>query len=324
MRPRCRSLAAIAGAAAVLSLAACGAAGDAEPSPATGSKPAPAAMGHGSRPTASAVSDPGSHVFVIVLENREFGQVIGNPSAPFLNRLARHGALATRYFAISHPSLPNYLALVGGATFHIGSDCTDCSAQGSNLALQLQRAGVSWRAYMEGMPKACYRGAFAGSYAKKHDPFMYFPSIRNDPATCSKIVPGSELNADLDAGRLAAFSWITPDLCHDGHDCGTGATDRYLAGLVPRLISSLGRHGFLVVTFDEGISERGCCAGAHGGRIATVFTGPDVRRHARLRRRYEHYSLLRTLQKAFSLPPLRRSAREVGIRAAFSKQPSLR
>jgi hypothetical protein len=324
MRLRSSSLAASAGAAAVIVLAACGAAGDAKPSAAAGSKPGPTVKYHGSDATPSAVSDPGSHVFVIVLENREFGQVIGNRSAPFFNRLARGGALATRYFAISHPSLPNYLALIGGATFHIGSDCTDCSAQGSNLASQLQRAGVSWRAYMEGMPKPCYRGAASGSYAKKHDPFMYFPSIRNDPASCSKIVPGSELDADLGTGRLAAFSWITPDLCHDGHDCSTGAMDRYLAGLVPRLLSSLGPHGFLVVTFDEGLSERGCCAGAHGGRIATVFAGPDVRRHARLSREYDHYSLLRTLQDAFSLPPLRHSRRAAGIRAAFAKQPSLR
>jgi acid phosphatase len=100
--------------------------------------------------------------------------------------------------------------------------------------------------------------------------------------------------------------------------------DRYLASVVPRLISSLGPHGFLVVTFDEGSSERGCCAGAHGGRVATVFSGPDVRKHARLKREYDHYSLLRTLQDAFSLPPLRRSAREAGIRAAFTTAPSLR
>jgi len=273
---------------------------------------------------ASSGTSSGSHVFVLVLENREFGQVIGNPSAPFLNRLARHGALATRYFAISHPSLPNYLALLGGATFHIQSDCTSCSARGPSLASQLERAGVSWRAYMEGMPGPCYRGGYAGSYAKKHNPFMYFPSVRNDPASCSNVVPGSDLDADLAAGRLAAFSWITPDLCHDGHDCATGAMDHYLAGLVPRLISSLGPHGFLVVTFDEGVSERGCCAGAHGGRVATVFTGPDVRKHARLKRQYDHYSLLRTLQKAFSLPPLRRSARVIGIPAAFTTAPSLR
>jgi phosphatidylinositol-3-phosphatase len=317
MSHRSRGLAAFAAAVTAISVVACGAGGDSNPGGDTGR-------------TGTATTKPssgrssGSHVFVLVLENREFGQVIGNPSAPFFNRLALRGALATRYFAITHPSLPNYLALLGGATFHIQSDCTSCTAKGPNLAQQLERAGVSWRAYMEGMPKPCYRGSGAGGYAKKHDPFMYFPSVRNDPASCSNVVPGSRLDADLAGGRLAAFSWITPDLCHDGHDCGTAAMDRYLAGIVPRLKSSLGPHGFLVVTFDEGVSERGCCAGAHGGRVATVFSGPDVRKHARLKREYDHYSLLRTLQNAFSLPPLRRSARVIGIPPAFTTPPSIR
>jgi phosphatidylinositol-3-phosphatase len=316
MRRRCGGPAALAVAVAALAVVACGAGGDSKPGTGTDQSRVSTA--------ASTGFSPGSHVFLLVLENREFGQVIGNRSAPFFNRLARRGSLATRYFAITHPSLPNYLALLGGATFHIQSDCTSCSAKGPSLASQLERAGISWRAYMEGMPKPCYRGAYAGSYAKKHDPFMYFPSVRNDPGSCSNVVPGSQLDADLTAGRLAAFSWITPDLCHDGHDCATAAMDHYLAGLVPRLTSSLGPHGFLVVTFDEGVSERGCCAGAHGGRVATVFTGPDVRKHARLKRRYDHYSLLRTLQNAFSLPPLRRSARVIGIPPAFTTPPSLR
>jgi phosphatidylinositol-3-phosphatase len=317
MSHRSRGLAAFAAAVTAISVVACGAGGDSN-------------RGGDAVRTGSATTKPSSgrssssHVVVLVLENREFGQVIGSPSAPFFNRLARRGALATRYFAITHPSLPNYLALLGGATFHIGSDCTSCTAKGPNLAQQLERAGVSWRAYMEGMPKPCYRGSGVGGYAKKHDPFMYFPSVRNDPASCSNVVPGSRLDADLSGGRLAAFSWITPDLCHDGHDCGTAAMDRYLAGIVPRLNSSLGPHGFLVVTFDEGVSERGCCAGAHGGRVATVFSGPDVRKHARLKRRYTHYSLLRTLQNAFSVPPLRRSARVIGIPPAFTTPPSLR
>jgi hypothetical protein len=315
MRPRHRGPVVLAGAVAALALVACGEGGESHPGD-TRARTSPTQPSSG--------TSSGSHVFVVVLENREFGQVIGDPSAPFLNRLARRGSLARRYFAITHPSLPNYLALLGGATFQIHSDCTSCSARGPNLAQQLERAGISWRAYMEGMPKPCYRGGYAGSYAKKHNPFMYFPSIRNDPASCSNVVPGSQLDADLAAGRLAAFSWITPDLCHDGHDCATAAMDRYLAGLVPRLKSSLGPHGFLVVTFDEGVSERGCCGGAHGGRVATVFTGPDVRKHAPLTREYDHYSLLRTLQNAFSLPPLRRSARATGIPAAFARPPSIR
>jgi phosphatidylinositol-3-phosphatase len=265
----------------------------------------------------------GSHVFVIVLENREYGQVVGNSRAPYINRLARRGALATRYFAITHPSLPNYLAIIGGSTFGIRSDCTDCSARDPNLALQLDHAGISWRAYMEGMPRACYRGAFAGNYVKKHNPFAYFPSIVGDPARCANVVPGGRLDRDLERGSLASFSWITPDLCQDAHDCGIGASDRYLATIVPKLLRDLGSNGFLVLTFDEGITGRGCCGGARGGRIATIVAGPGVRNRTRLRRAYDHYSLLRTLEDAFSLTHIRKARGARSMRAAFESFPAV-
>ena len=269
-------------------------------------------------------ADSGSHVFVIVLENQAFGRVIGNPGVPFINRLADRGALTARYFAITHPSLPNYLAIVGGSTFGIRSDCVKCSARGSNLALQLDRAGVSWRAYMEDMPKPCFLGGYAASYAKKHDPFAYFPSITGDPQECANLVPGSRLYSDLRQNDLPAFSWFTPNLCNDGHDCGIAYADGYLKKLLPKVLPRLGPHGFLVLTFDEGVSKRGCCRVAHGGRIATVLVGPDVRRGARLNAAFDHYSLLRTLEDAFSLSHIRGAAGAKPIRSAFRRFPSLR
>jgi len=97
--------------------------------------------------------------------------------------------------------------------------------RGSNLATQLSAAGVSWRAYMGAMPSPCYRGAEAGDYAKKHNPFMYYPSVVSDPSLCPRDVPETELGADLAHRRLPAFAWISPDLCEDAHDCGFGAAD---------------------------------------------------------------------------------------------------
>ena len=136
-----------------------------------GDTSAPTARG----PAGAAAGDRASRVFVIVLENREYGQVIGASEAPYLNRLARRGTLATHYFAISHPSLPNYLAIIGGSTFGIHTDCTSCSASGLSLPQQLGKADVDWRAYMQGMPRSCYLGGHSGDYAKKHNPFYYFP-----------------------------------------------------------------------------------------------------------------------------------------------------
>ncbi len=258
-----------------------------------------------------------SRVFVVVLENHEYSQVIGNDQAPYLQRLAAQGALLTNFYAGTHPSLPNYLAILGGSTFGITYDCTGCSARDPNLALQLSKAGVSWRAYMEAMPKPCFRGGWAYPYAKKHDPFMYFPSIR-ETRRCRWVVPASELQASLQTGRLPRFGWLTPDLCHDAHDCSLGAADRYLATIVPQILRDLGPHGFLVLTFDEGISsQRG------GGRVATILLGPDVR-HGAIDASYNHYSLLRTLEDTFGLTHIRAARQAPPLRAAFFRYAVLR
>ncbi|MFN8159919.1 MAG: alkaline phosphatase family protein [Solirubrobacterales bacterium] len=272
--------------------------------------------GGGSTGQTSGPLDSGSRVFVIVLENREFNQVIGDPQAPYFNRLATRNALANRFFAVSHPSLPNYLAMVGGSTFGIDSDCTRCKASGPNLGTQLSDAGIDWRAYMEGMPRSCFEGGYSGRYAKKHNPFYYFPQITSDPGLCARVVPGEQLAADLRGGGLPRFGWLTPDLCNDAHDCSFAVADRYLSRLVPRLRRHLGPDGYLVITFDEGETDAGCC-GAEGGRIATVLLGPAIRRNARLADPYTSYSLLATLEDSFALPRLREASDTDPMSAAF-------
>jgi len=244
-------------------------------------------------------------VALIVLENREYDEVIGNQEAPFLNGLARRGTLATRYYAVAHPSLPNYLALLGGSTFGIDENCTGCSIGGDNLAAQLSRAGVSWRAYMEGLPRPCFRGASHGRYVKRHNPFMYFRSIAARGDRCRHVVPATALDQDLRDDSLPAFSWLTPDLCHDGHDCDLRTADRWLARLVPRITRKLGSRGFLVVTFDEGTGDAGCCGTPGGGRVATILAGPRTRRGAVVSRRFDHYGLLATIEHALGVPLLR-------------------
>ncbi len=131
---------------------------------------------------------------MIVLENEEYAGVIGSHAAPYINALARRYSLAAASYAITHPSLPNYLTLTGGSTFGIDSDCTGCHARGAGLAGQLAHAGISWRAYMEDLPHPCFLGASAGDYAKKHDPFAYYPGVTGDPAQCRRIVGLGELS----------------------------------------------------------------------------------------------------------------------------------
>jgi hypothetical protein len=273
---------------------------------------------------ARAAAALGSHVVVVVMENKEAGQVIGSRSAPYVNALARRYALATRSYGVSHPSLPNYLALTSGSTLGVTSDCTSCQQSASSIADQLDAAGLSWKAYMGGMPSACFKGATSGRYAKKHDPFMYYRSVANDPARCANVVPGTRLAADARAGRLPAFSFLAPDLCNDTHDCPVATGDRYLAGILPSVLKALGPKGFLVLTYDEGSSNAGCCGVAHGGRIATVIAGTTVRRGARVTAPVSHYSTLRTVEDALGLAPLRNAAAATPLDAAFKSPPRLR
>ncbi|HEV8421546.1 MAG TPA: alkaline phosphatase family protein [Actinomycetota bacterium] len=258
-------------------------------------------------------------MIVIVMENKDFRDLIGNPDAPYINSLASRYGLALDYHAITHPSLPNYLALLGGSTFGIDSNCTDCHVDAPTLVDRLEDAGISWKAYMEGAPSPCFKGAVVGRYAKKHNPFMYFDGIAGEPARCSRVVPFDELDRDLAGGGLARFVWITPDLCHDMHDCGIAGGDRFLKGLIPKLLPTLHPDGALFLTWDESSSR----TGKDGGRIATIVAGPKVRRGFRSSVRYTHYSLLHTIEESWGLPSLIHSscACSLSMRAFFRSWP---
>ena len=123
---------------------------------------------------------------------------------------------------------------------------------------------------MEDLPKPCSPVAGAGGYAKKHDPFMYYDDVAHNARRCRNVVGFGDSSPTCARGTLPAFAFISPNLCHDTHDCGVATGDSFLSALVPRLLRELGPHGFLVLTWDEGSSDAGCCADARGGRIATV------------------------------------------------------
>jgi phospholipase C len=260
--------------------------------------------------TPSAVNAPVpafKHIFIIVLENKGYDQVAGNSKASYLNTLAHQYALATSYYGIRHPSLPNYLALLGGDTFGISSDCTDCFVDQPNLVDQLESGGKSWKAYMESMPSPCFVGDAAPLYRQKHNPFIYFDDVRNDPARCSRIVPFTQFAADVQANALPDFVWITPNMCNDGHDCPLRASDAWLKSWVPQILASPAwqDQGALFITFDEGEQADGrCCTYAEGGRIATLLISPLGKPGFSSDVAYDHYSLLRTIEQAWKLPLL--------------------
>jgi phosphatidylinositol-3-phosphatase len=294
---RLRRLAALFAAAALLT--GCGASHAGKPDAKPASRPPAPIRLRGGEP---------AHIAIILMENEEYPSIIGASQAPFITALARRYAVAGQMYATTHPSLPNYLALTGGSTFGVSSDCTDCSVSANNLATQLARAGVYWKAYMEGLPHPCFTGASSDDYAKKHDPFVYYRQVSGDASLCAHVVPLLQLKTDERAHALPRFIWITPNLCHDMHDCSVATGDRFLAGLVPGLLRALGSGGLLFLTWDEGTSDSGCCRVARGGHIATILAGDGARRGARLTSSADQYSILQAVEDLLGLPRLRYAA----------------
>ena len=248
---------------------------------------------------------PPSHVIVVMEENRSFEQIIGSPAAPFLNRLSAHGTLLTDYHAVTHPSLPNYVALLSGRT-PLRRDCFACTFTGPTLVDQLEARHISWAAYLEGLPRPCSTVTGRGAYTEAVDPFMHAARIRDHPARCDRVLPFRRFHPDLAAGRLPAVVFVMPDLHHEMHSGSVRVADRWLQRLVEQLRASpvWRQRTRLVVTFDEsrGRDRRSCCDGlGRGGRVSTVVAGPQVPR-GRDRTPYTHYALLRSIEAAFGLP----------------------
>lgn len=258
-------------------------------------------------PSPSPLGPPAfSHVFVIVMENKEYGAVIGNPSAPYINKLANTYGLATSYYAVSHPSLPNYLALTGGGTFGVTSDCTGCFIAATNIADQIEAHGHTWKAYMESMPSPCFVGD-AYPYVQKHDPFIYYNDIRTNLTRCrSHVVPFSQFSQDLTSGNVPNYAWITPNMCNDMHDCSVASGDAWLARTIPTITNSSAfqNGGALFLIWDEGTTNAGCCTDAAGGHVASLVISPLGKARFSSATPATHYSLLRTIEDAWGLPRL--------------------
>jgi hypothetical protein len=158
---------------------------------------------------------------------------------------------------------------------------------------------------MEDYPGNCFAGAGAGEYARKHNPFIYYTPDRR---WCRAIVPLDQLANDERAGSLPRFIWITPNLCHDMHDCSPATGDRFLSTLIPPLLRALGRNGLLFLTWDEGTSDAGCCRLASGGHVATIVAGGLAKHGRRMRTPADHYSVLQTVEDLLGLSRLRGAA----------------
>ena len=254
-------------------------------------------------------------VFVIVMENHNWSSFKGSSSAPYVNNtLLPLGAHAESYFnpAGNHPSLPNYLWLEAGTNFGIANDSppsTNHQSTTQHLVSQLSAAGLTWKAYQEGIGGSSCPLTTSGLFAPKHLAMLYFDDVTNTNSpssqTCiSHVRPYAELSRDLSSGTVANYNFITPDLCHDGHNssgCASGDSvansDAWLAAEVPKILASAAYQngGALFITWDE--SEGGDFP------VGMIVLSPQAKRGYSNNLAYTHGSALRTFQEIFKVGP---------------------
>jgi acid phosphatase len=233
-------------------------------------------------------------VLVVIFENEDASDVVSDADAPYLTSLAGSGVSFDDAHGETHPSQPNYLALFSGSTHGVTDDRCPVDLTGDNLAAQLRAAGKTFVGYSEGLPEVGYSGCNSGRYARKHNPWADF---RDLPASVNQ--PFSALPADY--AKLPTVSFVVPDLCNDMHDCGVAAGDSWARKhLAPYVDWAAKNDSLLIVTFDED-------SGAPENHIATIVAGAGVRAMSS-DQRIDHYSLLRTLEDMYGLPPLGEAA----------------
>ena len=238
-------------------------------------------------------------VFIVMLENTDAAPA---QKQPFLKSLMNKGAYLADFHALAHPSLPNYIGLVAGDILGIKDDAMyDLDAPHIGDLLDAKKR--TWKAYAEDFPGGCFKGAFKGAYARKHNPFMSFKSLTTNPERCKKhVVPASELDQDIARGTLPDYAMFVPNQRNDGHDTSIKFADAYMARVFgPYLKDPRFAKGTLfVVTFDENDGRNDI----DGNLIATFIVGPGVKNGFVSRLRYDHYSLVRTVEELLGIGSL--------------------
>jgi hypothetical protein len=258
-------------------------------------------------------------VFTILFENHTASDVINQGYAPYIESMVAQGGLATNYFdSGTHPSLPNYLYLISGDTQYPGiidvspTNFLYFPSDSDHLGKQLNTAGVKWRSYQEDMGNGGCNLDDTGNYAPRHDPFLYFSDIQDDPTTCAKYnVDYSQFAADLADGSYK-YMWITPNLIHDGHNRDDSfdasndddyvveveQADEFLSQIIPKIQNSATYKagGVIFVVWDEG-------ANSVDDQVPMIVLSPKIKSAGYTSAvKYTHANFLATIEDLFGLP----------------------
>jgi len=241
------------------------------------------------------------HVFIVVEENNDYASVTSS-SMPYLTGLAAQYGLATQYYANTHPSIGNYLEMTGGQII-TNDDSYNQTISSDNVIRHLVSAGKTWKAYAEGLPSVGFvtLDYDDGTYASRHVGLMYYTDVHDNPAQAQNVVPFTQFATDLANGSFPSYSFITPDLCNDAHDCSLNTADSWLQTNIDPLVKSAffqQNNCLLIITFDEsgGDNTNG------GGRVYWVAVSPTKsKRGYQSTTLYQHQSTLRLMLKGLGV-----------------------
>jgi phosphatidylinositol-3-phosphatase len=254
-------------------------------------------------------------VFIILMENVSWPDIVNGTNAPYIkNTLLPQSSYASNMFIVpgTFGSLPQYLWLESGTNWGVASDSNDPASHHFNttnhFVIQLQNAGISWKAYQESISGTACPTASSGLYAAYHNPFVYFDDIYLNITNCTNhLRPYSEFARDLTNNTVARYNFITPNLCNDMHGgagCPSGNRifigDTWLSQEVPKITNSLAYkdRGALIITWDEGTAN---VAGPYATIVLSQFAKGGG---YRLTNRLDHTATFRTLQEIFGVPLL--------------------
>jgi hypothetical protein len=258
-------------------------------------------------------------VFVILMENESLSSIKGNTNAPYINNiLLPQASHCEQYYAIGHPSLPNYLWIEAGTNFGVTDDnppSANHQSTTNHLVTLLNKAGVSWKTYQENISGTTVPLTNSYPYAPKHNPFVYFDDVTGtlNPKFAygiAHIRPYSELARDLTNHTVAAYNFITPNLCDDMHDsCAPVSNmvrqgDNWLSTEIPKIMSSNAytNNGAIFIVWDESQNSG-------SSSIGLICLSPLAKGNGYASNvQYTHSSLLRTVQEIFKVTPLIRDA----------------
>ena len=234
-----------------------------------------------------------NHVVIVILENKNADDA---KAQPFMNWMANDGAYLAQYYALTHPSQPNYIAMISGSTAGVPGD--------DNVTLDRPHIGrfVTWKTYAEDYPESgCHEEKRIGRYARKHNPFISFADV-SDHDACRNIVPFTHFAADFTSGALPQLSLVIPNLDDDAHDQPVRFADGWLTKNFKPLMADPNAWSdtLLIVTFDE---DEKSIFGGDANRVYAAFWGGAVMPHTVISDvSYDHYDLLRTIEEIFRVP----------------------